>query len=235
MARENGNTYRMKILIATTNADSLGPGHPTGAWLEEFAVPYNAFEAAGASLVVASPKGGATPIDPRSNPDDEQRQRWASAIVALANTKRLADITAADFDAFYIPGGHGPMLDLAHDADVHRLLREFDSTGKIIGAVCHGPAALVNATRADGRSFVEGRRVSGFTNNEERLVKLDQVVPFLLESALKDRGARFDGTPIPFASHVVHDDNLITGQNPASSKSIAEHMLEALRSSHVVS
>ncbi len=219
----------MKMLIVTTNADSLGEGHPTGTWLEEFAVPFNAFADAGAAIVVASPKGGATPLDPKTKPDDEQRQRWAAALAALQNTLRLSDLSAADFDALYIPGGHGPMVDLANDPDVHRLLSEFDSAGKLIGAVCHGPAALVNARRADGRPFVEGKRLSGFTNNEEKLVRLDHVVPFSLETALRERGARFDGTPIPFAPHVVCDGNLVTGQNPASSGPLAEKMLEALR------
>ncbi len=220
----------MNILIATTNADSLGPGHPTGTWLEEYAIPYCAFEAAGASIVVASPKGGTTPLDPKTDPSDEQRRQWASPLAALQNTERLANVSADDFDALYIPGGHGPMVDLANDADIHRLLGEFDRAGKTIGAVCHGPAALVNATAANGKAFVAGRRVSGFTNNEEKLVHLDRAVPFLLEDVLKERGAKFDGTPIPFAPHVVSDGNLITGQNPSSSGLLADRMLEALKS-----
>lgn len=219
----------MKILIATTSADSLGAGHPTGTWLEEFAVPYTAFAQAGAALIVASPRGGKTPIDPKTTPDDEQRNTWAAALAALDSAVPLADVTAADFDAIFIPGGHGPMVDLAHDPDLARLVAQFDRDDKIIGAVCHGPAALLSAVGADGRPFVEGKRISGFTNNEEKLVKLDHVVPFLLETALKEKGAQFDGTPIPFAPHTVRDGNLITGQNPASSSGVAEKMLEALR------
>lgn len=219
----------MRILIVTTSADSLAAGHPTGTWLEEFAVPYSAFVTAGASIVVASPNGGPTPIDPQTTPDKDQREKWTSAIAALENTSRLADVSADRFDAVFIPGGHGPMVDLAHDSDVARLLTDFDRAGKVIGAVCHGPAALLRAVDADGRPLVEGRRVSGFTNNEEKLVKLADVVPFLLETALKEKGAHFDGTPIPFAPHIVKDGNLVTGQNPASSAGIADKILEALR------
>ena len=204
------------------------PDHPTGTWLEEYAVPFNAFAAAGATIMVASPLGGRTPIDPKTEPNEEQQRTWSEAIAALQRTALLADTNAADFDALYIPGGHGPMVDLASDPDMHRLLNEFDAQGKLIAAVCHGPAALANARRCDGRPFVEGNRVSGFTNNEEKLVKLDHVVPFLLETRLKEQGAHFDGTPIPFAPHVVRDGNLITGQNPASSAAIADRLLEAL-------
>lgn len=224
----------MKILIATTSSDTLAPGHPTGTWLEEFAVPFMAFTEAGATIVVASPQGGRTPIDPQTNPNDEQQRTWAAAISALQSTVRLADEDAADFDAIYIPGGHGPMVDLVKDKDIARLLTEFDRSGKIIGAVCHGPAALINAMGADGRALIAGKRVSGFTNNEEKLVHLDSVVPFMLETELKAKGAHFDGTPVPFAPHTVRDGNLITGQNPASSAAIAKKMLEALRVTETV-
>ena len=220
----------MKILIATTSADSLGPGHPTGTWLEEFAVPFTAFRAAGAEITVASPRGGVTPIDPKTAPNEGQQREWMEALAALQSTRRLSDMNADDFEALFVPGGHGPMMDLASDPDILRLLPEFDRAGKIIGAVCHGPAAFVNAVGGDGQPLTGGRRVSGFTNNEEKLVQLDHVVPFSLEDELKRHGAHFDGTPIPFAPHVVRDGNLITGQNPASSKGIAERMLEALRS-----
>jgi putative intracellular protease/amidase len=217
----------MRILIATTNAAWLGPELPTGTWLEEFAVPYMAFEAAGASIVVASPLGGTAPLDPKTNPNDEQWLSWAPAIAALQQTARLADQKAEDFDALFVPGGHGPMVDLANDPEIHRLVAEFDRAGKIVGAVCHGPAALVRA-QVDGRPYVEGKRVSGFSNVEELLVGLDRAVPFLLETALKEQGAHFDATLIPFAAHVVRDGNLITGQNPASTEKVAERMLEAL-------
>lgn len=219
----------MKILIVTTNANELAPDHPTGTWLEEFAIPFMAFRAAGAEVTVASPRGGRTPLDPKTEPNERQRSDWADALAALEHTLPLPELIANDFDALYIPGGHGPMIDLAADPTLQALLTSFDDAKKIIAAVCHGPAALVNAKRADGEPLVSGRRVSGFTNTEERLVGLDRVVPFLLETSLKARGAKFDGTPIPFASHIVRDGNLITGQNPASSKAIAESVLQALK------
>jgi putative intracellular protease/amidase len=218
----------MNILIVTTNAAELAPGHPTGTWLEEFAIPYTAFRKAGATVTVASPKGGASPIDPKSKADDQQRMDWADAIGALERTVPLATLSPGDFTALYIPGGHGPMVDLAVDPATHAALTACDASGTLIAAVCHGPAALVNAKRANGEPFVLGRRVSGFTNAEEKLAGLDHVVPFLLETVLKERGAHFDATPVPFAPHVVRDGNLITGQNPASSKGIAEAILAAL-------
>jgi putative intracellular protease/amidase len=185
------------------------------------------FLISGASIVVASPNGGVTPIDPKTAPNEKQHLDWGVAIDALQRTEVLAN-AGTDFDALFIPGGHGPMIDLAVDPAIQALLTQFDEEGKIIGAVCHGPAALLNAKRSDGEWFVAGRRVCAFTNTEETLAGLGTVVPFLLESALKERGAQFDGTPIPFAPHVIRDGNLITGQNPASSQAIADRILEAM-------
>ena len=218
----------MNVLIVTTSCNMLAPDHPTGLWLEEFAVPFTAFSKAGASIRVVSPKGGAVPIDPKTAPTEKDREKWPAALQALTSTGRLAEVAADRFDAVFIPGGHGPMVDLVNDQQLQRLLAAFDRDGKMVAAVCHGPAALLNVRNAAGEPLVKGRKVTGFTNVEERLVMLHSVVPFLLEDALKERGANFESALLPFFSHVVRDENLITGQNPASSTKVAEELLAAL-------
>ena len=218
----------MNVLIVTTSCNMLAPDHPTGLWFEEFAVPFTAFSEAGASIRVVSPKGGAVPIDPKTAPTEKDREKWPAALQALSSTGRLAEVAADRFDAVFIPGGHGPMVDLVNDQQLQRLLAAFDRDGKMVAAVCHGPAALLNVRNAAGEPLVKGRKVTGFTNVEERLVMLHSVVPFLLEDALKERGANFESALLPFFCHVVRDDNLITGQNPASSTKIAEELLAAL-------
>ena len=215
----------MNILFAVTSADALAPGHPTGLWLEEFAVPYTALAEVGVAIVVASPKGGAAPIDPKTAPDDKAREKWGPAIAALTDTKRLADVSEADFEAVYIPGGHGPMVDLRHDADLAALIGAFDRAGKTVAAICHGPAALLAATDAAGRPFVKGRRITGFTNGEETLAGLQSVVPFCLETELRAAGGLFEHALLPGACHIVSDGNLITGQNPASSLAMAKALV----------
>lgn len=218
----------MNILFVVTSADTLAPGHPTGVWLEEYAIPYVALSEAGISVTVASPKGGQGPIDPKTKPDDKSAARWGAALVALSRTKRLADVHAKDFDAVFIPGGHGPMVDLATDPALADLISAFVVEQKIVAAVCHGPAALLGVTSADGQPFLTGRRMTGFTNGEETIAKLQTVVPFLLEDRLKAIGAIFEHALVPGACHVVTDGVLITGQNPASSEAIAKTMMEAL-------
>ena len=218
----------MNVLIVTTSCNMLAPDHPTGLWLEEFVVPFTAFSEAGASIRVVSPKGGAVPIDPKTAPTEKDREKWPAALQALTSTGRLAEVAADRFDAVFIPGGHGPMVDLVNDQQLQRLLAAFDRDGKMVAAVCHGPAALLNVRNAAGEPLVKGRKVTGFTNVEERLVMLHSVVPFLLEDALKERGANFESALLPFFSHVVRDENLITGQNPASSTKVAEELLAAL-------
>lgn len=141
----------------------------------------------------------------------------------------LASVQSNDFDAIFIPGGHGPMVDLAHDEGLHNLVARHDAAGKLIAAVCHGPAALVHAKRADGRPFFEGRRATGFTKTEERLAGLHDKVPFLLEDVMKSRGADFRSAMLPSMSHIEHDGNLLTGQIPRSSEAMTKAMVKALQ------
>lgn len=218
----------MNALFVTTSADRLTPEHPTGLWLEEFAVPYMAAVQAGISVTVASPRGGAVPLDPKTKPDDKQSKAWAPAIQALRDSLTLESVKDQDFDVVFIPGGHGPMVDLVDDTTLHTLVARHDAEGRLIAAVCHGPAALVRARRQDGSPFLLGRRATGFSNVEERLSGLHDDVPFLLQDEMKRAGADYHSALVPFKGHIERDGNLITGQNPHSSAALAEEIVKAL-------
>jgi putative intracellular protease/amidase/sugar lactone lactonase YvrE len=218
-----------KVLIVTTSHNRFegNNSHPTGVWLEEFAIPYMELWHNGIEITVASPKGGAIPIDPRSLPTPEQETAWSKAIDAAKESKQLSQVNNTEFDAIFLPGGHGPMFDLPDNLDLQRLLREFHDTGKIIAAVCHGPVGLVSATLSDGTPLVKGKVLTSYTNSEEIAVKLDKDVPFSLEDRLRELGAIFIAHENK-ADHVERDGKLITGQNPNSSASIARALVTAL-------
>lgn len=218
----------MNILFVVTSADTLANGHRTGVWLEEFAVPYVALAEVGIVPVVASPKGGPAPIDPASETADKTGRDWAAPLEALRRTAPLAEMSAEDFDAVYLPGGHGPLVDLAADPRLARLIEAFDRAGKPIAAICHGPAGLLAAQAADGRPFLCGRKATGFTDAEEKAAGLAQAVPFLLETRMRAAGAAFEHALLPGACHLVVDGALITGQNPASSLAMAKALAETL-------
>jgi putative intracellular protease/amidase len=226
----------MKILIVLTSHDQLGDtGKKTGFWLEEFAAPYYVLKDAGATITLASPKGGLPPLDPKSEVPEFQtelteRFRTDTAAQAeLANTKKLADVSADDFDAIFYPGGHGPMWDMPDNATSIALIEAFVKSDKPVGAVCHAPVALVNVRGKDGEYLVKGKRVTGFTNAEEEAVGLTEVVPFSLEDRLKERGSIYSKTA-NWVPYVQVDGRLVTGQNPASSGPAAEELLKLLRS-----
>ena len=225
-----------RILIIATSADRMTPGtEPTGVWLEELTTPYYAFRDAGAKVTLASTAGGAIPVDQRSiNADGEndasvERYLKDDALKAdVANTPAFATIDPSGYDALFLPGGHGTMFDYPGSQQLARLVERFDREGKIVAAVCHGPAGLVSARKADGTPFVAGRRVAAFTDSEERAVGLNKAVPFLLESRLKQLGANHEGGP-DFKPFALRDGNLVTGQNPASATRTAELVMEALK------
>lgn len=226
----------MKILIVLTSHDQLGDtGKKTGFWLEEFAAPYYVLKDAGAEITLASPKGGQPPLDPKSDLPENQteltkRFRTDTAAQAeLANTKKLADLSADDFDAVFYPGGHGPMWDMPDNATSIALIEAFVKADKPVGAVCHAPVALVNVRGKDGEYLVKGKQVTGFTNAEEEAVDLTAVVPFLLEDRLKERGGIYSKVT-NWDPYVQVDGKLVTGQNPASSEPAAEELLKLLRS-----
>ncbi|PXW25534.1 type 1 glutamine amidotransferase domain-containing protein [Paraburkholderia caballeronis] len=225
----------MKVLIVLTSHAELGnTGKKTGFWLEEFAAPYFALRDAGATLTLASPKGGQPPLDPKSDEPSAQTdatRRFAAdadARAALANTVRLADVKADDFDAVFYPGGHGPLWDLAEDPASIALIERMIEAGKPVAAVCHAPGVLRHVKVADGRPLVDGKSVTGFANSEEAAVGLTDVVPFLVEDMLKTSGGRYTKAA-DWQSHAVVDGLLITGQNPASSEPVAEALLKQLR------
>lgn len=225
----------MKILIVLTSHDRLGDtGEKTGFWLEEFAGPYYVLKDAGAAITLASPRGGQPPLDPKSALPENQTgatrrfQEDTAAQAQLAVTWKLAEMSPADFDALFYPGGHGPMWDLADDPTSIALIEAFARAGKPVGAVCHAPAAFTNVRDPSGVYLINGRRVTGFSNEEEQAVQLDRVVPFLLEDRLTERGGLYHKGP-QWEPHVEIDDRLVTGQNPASSVPVAEALLKLLR------
>jgi putative intracellular protease/amidase len=225
----------MNILMVLTSHDQLGnTGHKTGFWLEEFAAPYYVFKDAGATLTLASPAGGQPPLDPKS--DDPSAQTEATerfkkdpeAQKALAHTVKLDSVSAADFDAVFYPGGHGPLWDLAEDKKSIELIETMYAAGKPVAAVCHAPGVLRHVKAPDGSSIVKGKSVAGFTNTEEEAVQLTNIVPFLVEDMLKQNGGNYS-KGADWQPYIVTAGNLITGQNPASSEPAAAALLKLLR------
>ncbi len=224
----------MNILMVLTSHDQLGDtGARTGFWLEEFAAPYYVFKDAGATITLASPLGGQPPLDPKSaepdfqTPATERFNNDTESQSQLANTVKLATVSADDFNAVFYPGGHGPLWDLTRDADSIQLIETLAAAGKPVSAVCHAPAVLINTCAPDGTPLIKDRMVTGFSNTEEEAVQLTNVVPFLLEDALKAKGARYTRAE-DWQSHAVTDGVLITGQNPASSEAVAKAVLKKL-------
>jgi putative intracellular protease/amidase len=226
------------LMIVTSNAQmgagGKPTGKPTGIWAEELAVPYMRFIDAGAQVDIASPAGGAAPLDASSvkptgqnEPSVERFLADATALAKLHNTLKASDVNAADYDAVFFPGGHGTMWDLPQDAGVRRAVEAAYAAQRVIASVCHGAAGLVSARRADGKAVVEGHRINSFTDAEEAAVGLAEVVPFLLESRLRELGARFEGAA-NWQAFSVHDGLFVTGQNPQSSALVAQGVLAAL-------
>jgi putative intracellular protease/amidase len=236
-----------RVLIVTTSHGRMGDtGHPTGLWAEELTTPYYVLREGGADVTLASIRGGEVPFDPRSLPQTEaggegeepaERQEVPpsvtrfladeAAMAAVRSTPSVEAVADRDFDAIFLPGGHGTMWDLPESEALALLVGRMFDQGRLVAAVCHGPAGLVGAKRADGRPIVEGRRVTSFTNSEEEGVGLRDVVPFLLEDRLKELGGRWEGAA-DWQPHAVRDGNLVTGQNPQSSGPVARTILQTL-------
>ena len=224
----------MKILMVLTSHDKLGTtGEKTGFWLEEFAAPYYVFKDAGTKVTLASPLGGQPPLDPKSDSPDFQTEAThrfkadSAAQKVLSSTLKLAEVSAADFDAVFYPGGHGPLWDLAEDPSSIALIEAMLAAGKPVATVCHAPGVLRHPKTSDGTFVVQGKTVTGFTNSEEEAVGLTKVVPFLVEDMLKQNGGKYSKAQ-DWHPHVVTDGLLITGQNPASSEPAAKALLEKL-------
>ena len=226
-----------KVLVVLTSHDQLGSsGKPTGWYLPEFAHPYDVLVENGAEITVVSPKGGSAPIDQSSI---EAFKEDKSSVNFLNNKKsvyeqtgKLSDVAgkAAEFDALFVPGGHGPMFDLAVDTTLQKLIADFYEAGKPVAAVCHGPAAFVNVKLSNGSHLLEGKQVTAFSNAEEDTMKLSEFMPFMLETKLNEAsGGKYVKAAEQWGEKVVVDGNVITGQNPASAKGLGEALAKALR------
>jgi putative intracellular protease/amidase len=225
----------MKALFVLTSTKTLGrTDEQTGVWLEELAIPYSLFRSAGVTVSIASPLGGRAPIDPRSvrakGENDSAVDQFLAdqeAMGLLNTTTALSSLGGADYEAIFLPGGHGASWDLPTCAPLADLLRHTWAAGRVIAAVCHGVAGLVGATDVNGHPIVFGRHVTGFTDSEERAVGMQDRVPFLLETRLRELGGLF-ASKDDFQPFALDDDGLVTGQNPASSRITAELTLKHL-------
>ncbi|QBO59313.1 type 1 glutamine amidotransferase domain-containing protein [Chryseobacterium salivictor] len=225
----------MKILFVLTSHDQLGnTGEKTGFWIEEFASPYYYLVDKGVDVILASPNGGQPPIDPTSDKPENQTEATIRFKAdkdlqeKLSKTHKLSEVSAKDYDAVFYPGGHGPLWDLAESADSAKLIESFYNSDKPVAFVCHAPAALKQVKNTSGEPLVKGKKVTGFTNSEEALVQLTDVVPFLVEDMLKQNGGIYSKAG-DFEAYALEDGLLITGQNPASSEKVAELLLNKLQ------
>lgn len=216
------------LMIVTGHETFPDSGEKTGLWLAEFAEPWWMFIEAGCEVLIAVPDGGEVPVDPRSMTDAALPEHPGAAITALQSAVPLREVDLSEFDAVFFPGGHGTMFDFPNNPAVQQVVETFANSGRPLALVCHGPAALVGATAADGSPMVRGRRLAAFSNDEEAAVELTDQVPFLLEDRLEELGATVENTS-NFVGHVVVDGSLITGQNPASSERAAVELLELLQ------
>ncbi|MEM7508310.1 MAG: type 1 glutamine amidotransferase domain-containing protein [Pseudomonadota bacterium] len=222
------------LFILTSISEIPGTDRPTGWYADEFATPYFALRDAGVSIDVASISGGHAPVDPKSLGTAEDRKPSVSrmlsdveASTAIEATRPIGEIDPGDYDLVFLPGGHGVMWDFAQSEHLGHIVSTAFQNNAVVGAVCHGPAGLLSAVDAAGDPIVKGRRVNGFTDDEEHAVELQDVVPYLLETRMREQGALFESAE-NFQSHAVRDGNLVTGQNPASVSEVADLLLQAL-------
>ena len=221
------------LVIVTSHAELLNTDTTTGLWIGEFTDPYYEFIDKGYQVAIASPKGGKPPIDPMSelteniSASNRRFQDDIGAQGALNSTAKLEDINAADYDALFYPGGHGPIFDLASDEKSGQIILDFLESGKPVASVCHGPAALIKAAEMNP-SILKGKRVTGFSNAEEILALKSNNIPYTLEDRLIELGADYRKALIPFASHTEVDGLLITGQNPLAAGPTAQALIEFL-------
>jgi len=221
-------------MIVTSHEDMEKTNSKTGLWLGEFTDPYYEFIENGYEVDIASPKGGKPPIDPLSKltknitSSNRKFNSDKKAQAALENTKRLNEVRAEDYTALFFPGGHGPMWDLANDEKSGRLILDFLNHGKYVGAICHGPSALLKAEELQP-GLLKGRKMTGFSNIEEKLAFRHNNIPWSLEDRLKEAGAEFHTAAIPYLSHIEKDGLLITGQNPMAARPAAKALIEALK------
>lgn len=215
-----------KILMVLTSADTMGDNKPTGTWLSEFSDAYLAFIKEGYDVTISSIKGGKAPVDPGSI-DENTTKETLDAEKYLADTVSVEDVNMDDYDVIFLPGGHGTMFDFPENKKLQQLIREFYEADRYVVSVCHGPAGLVGATLSNGEPLVKGKKVSAFTDAEERDTTFDALMPFLLESKLRELGATVETAP-NWSEQSVVDGKLITGQNPQSTPLVVKELIKKL-------
>lgn len=221
-----------KILFVVTSHGELGnTGKKTGYWLSEVTHPWKVLKDAGFEIDFVSPKGGSCPVEgvDEKDPINKEFAQDVAAQKKLNLTMKPSDVKAEEYKGIFYAGGHGVMWDYANNKDLAEIARKIYENGGVIAAVCHGPAGLVNIKLSNGQYLVKGKKINSFTNSEEKAVALDKVVPYALETALKDHGAKFECSD-NFQSHVVVNDRVITGQNPMSASAVGYAMANALQS-----
>lgn len=226
-----------RILIIVTSAGEYETvGFRTGLWLGELTHFYDVAEQAGFELTIASIDGGHVPIDPESLAHDvlgelgtDKRYADREFMNLLENTTSVAEIDVDDYDAIYLTGGHGVMFDFSQSDRLAALIGEFAETGKVVSAVCHGPAGLLSAKLSNGQYLIDGKDLTGFSWPEEELAQREQAVPYSLQDELKQRGAKYTLADKPFDTYVIEDGRLVTGQNPGSAKAVADAVVKQLR------
>jgi putative intracellular protease/amidase len=221
------------LMILISHSEMINTDRKTGLWIGEFTDPYYEFLDKGYEVALVSPKGGEPPIDPLSaateniTASNRRFQNDEAAQQKFKNTQKLETVTVAEFDAVFIPGGHGPIWDLATNETSGRIILDFLAQNKYVASVCHGPAALIKAAELQP-GLLDGKRLTGFSNTEEAMAFLGDNVPYKLEDRLKELGADYHTGLIPYMSHTEKDGLFITGQNPLSAGPTAKALIEAL-------
>lgn len=231
LTKAQTSTMKKKILFVVTSHDKKGAtGEPTGYYLSEVSHPWEVLHNAGYEIDFVSPKGGKAPVDGFDLSDPVNKKFWEDEMYRnrIENTLKPSEVKTEEYVAIHYAGGHGAMWDFAGNEALAAIATKIYENNGIVSAVCHGPAGLVNIRLSNGKYLVDGKKVNAFTNEEEAAVKLENVVPFLLEDKLIERGAKFEKSGL-WQTHVTVDERLVTGQNPQSAKEVGEAVLTELK------
>lgn len=223
----------MKALIICTNhTDYPTKPNKTGLWLSEFTHFYDEIADRNFSIDIASPNGGPVPIDERSlDRRDNTNEKWMhnpAIKQKLENSLKLSDVVPEDYQLVYLTGGHGTMWDFPENANLQEITRRVYENNGMVAAVCHGVSGLLNVQLSDGTSLINDKQITGFSNMEEKLIRLDEEVPFLLEDALKKKNVHYSKGFIPFLPHIEVDERIVTGQNPLSARKVGRKVIEEM-------
>lgn len=227
----SSNKEMKKILFVVTSHDTKGStGEKTGYYLGEVSHPWEVLTEAGYEIDFVSPKGGNPPVDGFDLSDSVNKKFWEDEVYhkKISNSMKPEAVNPEDYSGIFYAGGHGAMWDLPDNEGLAKIAASIYEKGGIVAAVCHGPAGLINIKLSNGRYLIDGKKVNGFTNEEEEIVKLTNVVPFLLEEKMKERGGIYEKSE-PWSTHVTVDQRLVTGQNPQSAKAVGEGMAKLMR------